>query len=136
MTGSYSANKALESADLLVAWGSRLGDFVTSSNAGVPPTCKRVCVNLLAADASKISAQPVVGDIKVILELLGKQPNGGWRNFRVADEYEAEMKSLRQSWLKMRAEICAIPTSDSMVVDAVNQVRQTLPTRNSFAYAI
>ncbi|CAD7938998.1 unnamed protein product [Amoebophrya sp. A120] len=120
VTGTYAANKALENADLLVAWGSRLGDFVTSSNAGVPPTCKRVCVNLLPFDATKISAAPVVGDIKIVLDQLLQEPSLG--QLAVSPEYKKEMQALRTNWLDMRSKICAQPTSDSMVVDAVNQV--------------
>jgi len=68
--GSSSANNLAASADVVLAVGTRLQDFTTSSWTGFAPGVRIVTVNAARFDAVKHNAQAVVGDAREILTEL------------------------------------------------------------------
>ena len=72
-TGSLAANKLAKEADLIIAAGTRLGDFTTCSKwLFQNPEAKILGINIAPFDAYKMNAQPLVADAKLTLEALTK----------------------------------------------------------------
>jgi 3D-(3,5/4)-trihydroxycyclohexane-1,2-dione acylhydrolase (decyclizing) len=70
-TGSLAANKLAKEADLIIAVGTRLGDFTTCSKwLFQNPCCKILGINIAAFDAYKMNAEPFIADAKLSLEAL------------------------------------------------------------------
>ena len=70
--GGLAANRLARDADLVIAVGTRLGDFVTSSKAVFQdPAVTVVGINVNAFDAAKLRAIPVVADAREALMALG-----------------------------------------------------------------
>src|SRR5919107_40966 len=75
--GSTSANVLAGRADVVLAVGTRLQDFTTSSWTGFAPDVRIVTVNAARYDAVKHSAHEVVGDARETLCELSSAL-GGW----------------------------------------------------------
>jgi 3D-(3,5/4)-trihydroxycyclohexane-1,2-dione acylhydrolase (decyclizing) len=100
--GSASANHLAAEADVVLAVGTRLQDFTTSSWTGFAAGVRIVAVNAARFDAVKHNAQAVVGDARETLtELsaeLGDWSSGGVWAARAAEEkasWDAHVDSLR-----------------------------------------
>ncbi|HEX5768099.1 MAG TPA: thiamine pyrophosphate-binding protein, partial [Burkholderiales bacterium] len=93
VTGSRAANALAARADLVVAIGTRLGDFATGSRA-LFPKAKLVQLNVGAFDAGKHGALPLVADADAGLEALGRALEG-WRAPAV---WSAEAARLARRW--------------------------------------
>ncbi|AJQ97378.1 3D-(3,5/4)-trihydroxycyclohexane-1,2-dione acylhydrolase (decyclizing) [Gynuella sunshinyii] len=83
VTGAASTNTLAAEADLIIAVGTRLGDFTSGSRALINPDAKLLCLNVASFDAIKHKGQSLVGDAKTILPQLQKglegwQPDGLW----------------------------------------------------------
>jgi 3D-(3,5/4)-trihydroxycyclohexane-1,2-dione acylhydrolase (decyclizing) len=76
--GSSSANRLAAEADLVLAVGTRLGDFATGSWALFADDARFVAVNAARFDARKHQALPVVGDALAALEEL-ERALGDWQ---------------------------------------------------------
>lgn len=94
--GGSAANTLAAEADLVLAVGTRLGDFVTGSRTAFQRDDVRVIgLNVAAMDAFKLGAAPLIADARTGLEqlraLLGeeRQPDG---------DYLAEVSSLKREW--------------------------------------
>jgi 3D-(3,5/4)-trihydroxycyclohexane-1,2-dione acylhydrolase (decyclizing) len=73
VTGCTSANAVAGAADVVVAVGTRLGDFVTGSWSVFAPDARLIGINAASFDAVKHSGVPVVGDARESLaELTGR----------------------------------------------------------------
>lgn len=69
--GGLAANRLAREADLVIAVGSRLGDFVTASKTVFQdPAAAFVGINLNAFDAHKLRAVPLVADAREALLAL------------------------------------------------------------------
>ena len=69
VTGNLAANKIAEQADLVIALGSRLTDFSTSSKSGFI-SAKVLGVNVSEFHAAKLEADMLIADIKEALKAL------------------------------------------------------------------
>jgi len=70
-TGSDSANAIAAKADVIIAIGTRLQDFVTGSwSAFENPNMQLICINTARFDATKHCALAVVGDARSSLEAI------------------------------------------------------------------
>jgi 3D-(3,5/4)-trihydroxycyclohexane-1,2-dione acylhydrolase (decyclizing) len=80
-TGSQCANRLAKQADLVIAVGTRLGDFTTCSKwLFQNPQCRILAINVAAFDAAKMNAEPIVADAKLALEALTRALAGqGYR---------------------------------------------------------
>ncbi|MBQ2546658.1 MAG: 3D-(3,5/4)-trihydroxycyclohexane-1,2-dione acylhydrolase (decyclizing) [Clostridia bacterium] len=62
VTGTQSANRIARDADVVIAVGTRLSDFTTSSKWLFSETCKVVALNICPFDAVKMDAEPILCD--------------------------------------------------------------------------
>ena len=69
VTGNLAANKIAEQADLVIALGSRLTDFSTSSKSGFI-SAKVLGINVSEFHAAKLEADMLIADIKEALKAL------------------------------------------------------------------
>lgn len=77
--GAEGANALAAEADVVIAVGTRLGDFATGSwSVFANPQMRLIGVNAARFDAGKHLAAPVVGDAREALVELG-EALGGWR---------------------------------------------------------
>ncbi len=71
VTGTYASNIIAEDADVVIAIGSRMSDFTTSSKRLFKnPDVKFVTINNCRFHAYKMDAVKAVGDAKVTVEAL------------------------------------------------------------------
>ncbi len=122
VTGTLAANRIAREADLIIAIGTRLGDFATASKTAFQnPDVRFINLNVAELDAYKHAALPLVADAKVTLEELVEALQG----YQVEGEYAAQIAKLRKEW---EAEVEALlnlqhgpPLSQSEVIGLVNR---------------
>ncbi|WP_255406077.1 3D-(3,5/4)-trihydroxycyclohexane-1,2-dione acylhydrolase (decyclizing) [Novosphingobium sp. CF614] len=117
VTGTSAANRAIETADLIIGMGTRLQDFTTGSRALVDGgRCRLVQVNVQPFDAAKHSALGVVGDARLVLDELNTLTE--WRA-------ASDVSALKQEWDVACDAATAAPgdrealPSDAQVIGAV-----------------
>ena len=120
VTGSSAANALAAKADLVLAIGSRLGDFSTGSRA-LFGEAKLVQLNVGAFDAAKHGALPLVCDADAGLESLGR----ALRGWRAPEAWTAQATRLTRAWNRdverITAPSKAKPT-DAQVLGVTNSV--------------
>jgi 3D-(3,5/4)-trihydroxycyclohexane-1,2-dione acylhydrolase (decyclizing) len=95
VTGTLAANRIAAEADLVLALGTRLGDFTTASKTQFQADDVRfVAVNVDGRDAHKHGALPLVGDVRAVLEELGAALQG----HRAPAEYAQRVAAAREEW--------------------------------------
>ncbi|MDR0526724.1 MAG: 3D-(3,5/4)-trihydroxycyclohexane-1,2-dione acylhydrolase (decyclizing) [Spirochaetaceae bacterium] len=93
VTGSLAANKLAKESDLVIAAGTRLGDFTTCSKwLFQNPRCKFLGINVSSFDAYKMNAEPIVADVKLTLEALSGAANG------YKSKWGALVKNVKTEW--------------------------------------
>ncbi len=121
-TGTKGAKDFSENADLIIAIGTRLGDFTTGSKTTFKnPKVQFININVCEFDAAKMSSVMLVGDAKVTLEELTEALTG----FSTNIAYQGQVKTLNQEWNEevdtlYHLEHGPLP-SQSEVIGAVNQ---------------
>jgi 3D-(3,5/4)-trihydroxycyclohexane-1,2-dione acylhydrolase (decyclizing) len=94
-TGTRAANAIARDADLVIAVGTRLGDFTTASRTAFQhPGVRLVALNVAAYDAHKLGALPLVGDARAGLEALQAALTG----HRVDPEHAELAAQLNGEW--------------------------------------
>jgi 3D-(3,5/4)-trihydroxycyclohexane-1,2-dione acylhydrolase (decyclizing) len=92
-TGALSANKLAKEADLIIAAGTRLGDFTTCSKwLFQNPDCKILGINIASFDAYKMNGEPIVTDAKLCLEALVSTASG------YKSQWGDKIKAARDEW--------------------------------------
>lgn len=94
MHGTYTANQAIQQADLLICIGARFDDRVTGRLDGFAPYAKIVHIDIDPAEIGKNVKTdiPIVGDVKTVLEMLN--PMVGYSS--KADAWRAQIISWKQ----------------------------------------
>ena len=98
VTGGSAGNAAARDADVVIAVGTRLGDFTTASwTAFRNPDVHFVSINVTEFDAAKAAATPLVADARVGLDELSEAlAERGWEG---ADaEQRVATDRLRVDW--------------------------------------
>jgi 3D-(3,5/4)-trihydroxycyclohexane-1,2-dione acylhydrolase (decyclizing) len=122
VTGSSAANAAAAQADVILAVGTRLGDFATGSwSLFANPGRRIIALNVQAFDAGKHFSQPLVGDAKATLAALASalaewQAPASWTAGSTA-----AMDSWRQAVRDVTAATNAARPSDAQVIGAVQR---------------
>lgn len=120
-TGSHSANALAREADLVLALGTRLQDFVTASwSAFQNPEMRLVAINAARFDAAKHRALGVVGDAKAALAELDPLL-GDWAAPR---DWNGHARDLYRNWnatLEERTAPSNSLPSYAQVIGAVNR---------------
>jgi 3D-(3,5/4)-trihydroxycyclohexane-1,2-dione acylhydrolase (decyclizing) len=120
VTGSAAANRLASSADVVLAVGTRLGDFTSGSRA-LFAQAKLIQLNVGAFDAAKHGALPLVADADAALEALARVQRG----WRAPGAWTAQCARLSRAWNREVERITAPgrgkPT-DAQVLGAANSV--------------
>ena len=114
VTGSDSANRLAEQADVVLAVGTRLNDFMTGSwSLFKNPNRKIIGLNTQPFDASKHSSLPLVADARAGLAALDAAL-GDWRSPSSWTDFASVAKA---EWLAIAARYLA-PTNSQTPTDA------------------
>lgn len=96
VTGNKAAAEIAQSADLVIAIGSRLNDFMTASQtAFADPDVKFININIAEFDSHKQGALPLTGDAKATLVELTNML-AGWGG--TSAEYRSKAAALNTEW--------------------------------------
>ena len=98
--GTTPANTVVGSADVVIAVGTRLQDFITGSRTVFRPGARFVGVNVTRLDAYKEHAAAVVGDARVALHAL-REAAGAYSTTPV---YRHEVEGLVEEWRRSARE--------------------------------
>lgn len=125
VTGTYASNVIAKDADVVIAIGSRLSDFTTSSkylfkNEDV----QFVTINNCRYHAYKMDAVKAVGDAKVTVEALaGKLRERGYRS-----SYTTEITEAKKVWEKEMVRLAGIEyTGDDFEPNIKARDPRTIP---------
>lgn len=105
VTGTYASNIIAKDADVVLAVGSRMSDFTTSSkHLFRNPEVKFVSINNCRFHAYKMDAVKAVGDAKVTIEALAEKLRA--RNYKSA--YKNEIVEAKKVWDEEMARLAGI----------------------------
>ena len=95
VTGTQAANALAKSADLVIALGTRLSDFTTSSKwLFQDPRSRLLGINTNSFDAHKMNGASVIADARLALEALGAAlKKSGYKS-----QWGTEIQSARKEW--------------------------------------
>ncbi len=97
VTGGKAANVLAKEADLILAIGTRLGDFATASKQGFAnPDVKIVNLNVAPLDAYKMDGIALRADAKEGMKALDIALEK--EQFAIKSEYKNHISSLQQEW--------------------------------------
>ena len=97
VTGTYSANVIAKDADAVIAIGSRMSDFTTSSkHLFQNEDVEFVSINNCRFHAYKMDATKAVGDAKVTIEALAEK----LREKNYVSGYTTEIEEAKREWAK------------------------------------
>ena len=121
VTGAASTNTLCAESDLIIAVGTRLGDFASGSRSLINPDAKIVSLNVASFDAIKHKSQALVGDAKLTLPLLNKALQG----WKIEPSWIKKAETERVKWQQVVDKVTTdrgtdLP-SDAEVVGAVNR---------------
>jgi 3D-(3,5/4)-trihydroxycyclohexane-1,2-dione acylhydrolase (decyclizing) len=121
--GGLAANRLAREADLVIAVGTRLGDFATASKTAFRrEDLAVVAINVAPLDSGKLAAIPVVADARQALSTLSDLLGGQ----RTEVGYQLEIERLKKEWESTVDELRSIkdPTrlAQSEVIGIVNEV--------------
>lgn len=121
VTGTSAANLLAEDADLVIAVGTRLGDFTTASKTAFQnPAVRFVNINVAEFDAFKHAALPLTGDALVTLEELERELS----LWQIQQSYASLVGHLRAAWREEEDRIFARrhgpPLSQGEVIGLLN----------------
>lgn len=119
--GGIAANRMAQDADLVIAVGTRLGDFATSSKTAFQnPNVKFIGINVASMDAYKMGALSLVGDARATLQALQQKAERSDET-----DYRIDVAALKQEWDSLvdaqRAGKDGIATTQAQVIGIVNE---------------
>ena len=122
-TGSDSAKALTENADVVLAVGTRLQDFVTGSwSTFRNPDMQLVAINTARFDATKHRAISVIADAKTTLEQLSHSLG----DYSASEEWTRFYSNARNQWLSIVAERTAFKDTQTpsyaQIIGQVNQL--------------
>ncbi|MCJ7709585.1 MAG: thiamine pyrophosphate-dependent enzyme, partial [Chloroflexi bacterium] len=96
--GGLAANRLARDADLVIAVGTRLGDFVTASKTQFQdPDATFVGINVNGFDAAKLRSVPVVADAREALTAIASAlAESGYQG--TTPEYRQRITDLKAEW--------------------------------------
>ncbi|HLU36671.1 MAG TPA: 3D-(3,5/4)-trihydroxycyclohexane-1,2-dione acylhydrolase (decyclizing) [Thermomicrobiales bacterium] len=122
--GGIPANRLARDADLVIAVGTRLGDFVTASKTAFQnPDVRFIGINTCSLDAHKMNALSLVGDARATLEALQELvlAEGTVRDITA---YHSEIEALQNEWTGIVDDLRAVddtqPITQAQVIGLVN----------------
>ncbi|MDO4814684.1 MAG: 3D-(3,5/4)-trihydroxycyclohexane-1,2-dione acylhydrolase (decyclizing) [Gemella sp.] len=103
--GTSSANKVVQSADLVIGLGTRYTDFTTGSKTQFSNNAKFLNVNLSRMQTYKLDALAVVADIKEFLKEITPRLSGYKTSY-------TELEDLKKEWLEERERLATVEFSE------------------------
>lgn len=100
--GTSCANIITREADLVIAVGTKLNDFVTNSKAGFADKVAFVSINTSRMDAIKLDAESIVADAKLGIQALDAALEG------YSTAYTDEIKIVKEGWEKELERLCGL----------------------------
>ncbi len=95
VTGTQAANRLAKKADVIIAVGTRLGDFTTASKwAFKDEEVPIIGINVLDYDAWKMDAVPLVADARMAMEQLTSE----LKAIEYTADFEDEVKEEQRLW--------------------------------------
>jgi len=114
VTGTSAANDAAQSADVILAVGTRLQDFTTGSWALFRnPDRKLIGLNVQAFDLAKRHMMPLLADARVGLTELSSAIG----DYRAADAWMENLVQSMHDW-RVDADTATAPTNTALLSDA------------------
>jgi 3D-(3,5/4)-trihydroxycyclohexane-1,2-dione acylhydrolase (decyclizing) len=117
--GGLAANRLARDTDLVVAIGTRLGDFVTASRTAFQhPDVAFVGVNVAGLDAAKLRAIPMVADAREALTALATALDAaGWQGTATGyrERFAAEKANWDETVTRHRSGSEVAPTEDGVL---------------------
>ncbi len=104
VTGTYASNIIAKDADVVIAIGTRLSDFTTSSKRLFRDDVQMVTINNCRYHAYKMDAVKAVGDAKVTVEALTKKLAA--KNY--VSSYTNEITEAKAAWDKEMVRLAGI----------------------------
>lgn len=120
VTGNLAANTIAAKADCVIAVGSRLSDFTTSSKwLFQNPEVKMISINISEFHAEKMDSIKAVGDAKVTLEALSDLLNQ--KGYHSA--YKMEIQEAKKAWSEEMKRLADYSYGDNFktLIEAQNQ---------------
>src|SRR5712675_2348170 len=98
MHGTYTANSAMDKADLIVAIGARFDDRITGKLDEFAPNAKIIHIDIDPAEISKnVGAHiPIVGDVKQVLPKLTREYRALQTDSARLDAWWAQLRSWQE----------------------------------------
>lgn len=95
VTGGLAANRIAMDADLVIALGTRLSDFTTSSKWMFKnPDVEIISINVNSFDAYKMNSSTIIADAKeTLLALYDELSGAGYKS-----EYTDEIAAIKKEW--------------------------------------
>lgn len=116
--GGSAANALARAADVILAVGTRLGDFVTASRTAFQaPGARFIGLNVASFDAYKLAGLPLVADALRGLTALAtglRDRETGWD-----DAYAREVLNLRNEWNATVSDLRAVKEADNLAQSEV-----------------
>ncbi len=121
VTGAAEPNEACAAADVVLAVGTRLNDFVTGSWTLFDDDARIVALNTARFDATKHLATPVVGDAREsLLEL--SELLGDWSAPQAWTDHGSDLRRRLEEFVAGRvADDGALPLSYAQVIGALHR---------------
>jgi len=109
--GTYSANVIAKECDLLIAVGTRMNDFVTSSKTAFKnQDVDILSINLAPMDAYKMNSMALLGDAKLVLSKLTEQLS----DTGYLSGYGEEISQAKDKWAEVMQELAAIELEEGL----------------------
>jgi 3D-(3,5/4)-trihydroxycyclohexane-1,2-dione acylhydrolase (decyclizing) len=110
--GGTAANALADEADVVLAIGTRLGDFVNGSKTTFRPDARIIGLNVTPMDAHKLFALPLIGDAKRGIEAL----HAGLRaaGYDAGTERRTRIAALKTEWDGIVDEIFTVEEPDNL----------------------
>jgi 3D-(3,5/4)-trihydroxycyclohexane-1,2-dione acylhydrolase (decyclizing) len=112
--GTLSANLIAKEADAIIAVGTKLNDFVTSSKAAFKNDVSIVSINVSRMDALKMDSMSIVADAKEGIKSLGEALEK--ENYKSA--YAGEYEEAKEKWISERNRL-----SEEVLPNGLSQAR-------------
>ncbi|WP_010167051.1 3D-(3,5/4)-trihydroxycyclohexane-1,2-dione acylhydrolase (decyclizing) [Candidatus Epulonipiscium viviparus] len=114
--GTLSANLICKKADIILAVGTKLNDFVTNSKAGYSKDAQIVSINTNRMDAFKLEAVSIVADAREGIKALGD----ALRKVGYKADWGTELSEAKQAWADIRQSLAKLEAKNG---ENLNQTR-------------
>lgn len=131
VTGSDSANKIAEQADVILAVGTRLQDFTTGSWTAFAKEAKIIGLNAARHDAAKHMSLTVVGDAKLGISAL----SDGLSGFQTPADWTSFAREERSKWNTYVVQNTSLGNGASSYAQAIGVVNAACDPRDRIVAA-